>query len=77
MSNLSEEEKGKRWKIAGKRCHNFTEKEKEKKRYENLSKKQKMKQAQYRRNYYLKHKKNLFRYFADFLKMLGQLKNHV
>ena len=39
------------------RYHDFTEEEKEKKLENNLSKEHKMKQAEYRRNYYLRHEK--------------------
>ena len=36
-----------------------------------------MKQAEYRRNYYLRHEKQQFRDFVDILKTLAQLKKHV
>ena len=39
------------------RYHDFTEEEKEKNFENNLSKEHKMKQAEYRRNYYLRHEK--------------------
>ena len=59
--NLSEEKKGK--KSPDKDIQNFTEKEKEKKcQYhrelnKNLSKEQKQKLVEYRRNYYITHNK--------------------
>ena len=53
--NLSEEEKDKRWKKARERYQIFTEEEKEKKRQYHQECKQKL--PEYRRNYYLTHKK--------------------
>ena len=56
--NLSEEEKYKRWKKVRERYQNFTEQEKEKK--ENLIRifwGTKKKLTEYRRKYYLTHKK--------------------
>ena len=62
----------------GKDNQNFTEEEKEKRCNKNhLSEEQKQKLDEYRRNYYLTHKKYLLRDFVDFLKILGQLKRSI
>ena len=55
--SLSEEENDKRQKKARERYQNFTEEENKKRHNKNLSEEQKKKLAEYRRNYYLAHKK--------------------
>ena len=64
--NYYQKHKEKLQEEARKRYQNLSEEEKEKRRNENLFKEEKKKLAEYRRNYYLTHKKQLLRDFVDF-----------